>query len=233
MEYKAKLLLVDDDTALLRTLQLYFSRAGYETSSASSGTDGLREMYRFHPDLVILDIMMPQMDGWETCRRIREMSSVPVIILTARSQETDRIIGLRLGADDYVGKPFSVKELEARVEAVLRRVRPPENLIKGRMLYITDDLMIDADRWEVLRNGQHVELTAIELRLLFYLAENAGRVLSHRQILEQIWGPEYVTNTDYVKLFVWRLRKKIETNPATPKYILTERGIGYRMASLP
>ena len=231
MEIKAKLLLVDDDTALTKTLQLYFSRAGYEISSASSGTEGLRELYGSHPDLVILDIMMPHMDGWETCRRIREMSSVPIIILTARSQETDRIIGLRLGADDYIGKPFSVKELEARVEAVLRRSRPREKAIEGRVLYITEDLVIDAERWEVLRNGQHVELTAIELRLLFYLAENAGRVVSHRQILEQVWGPEYVSNTDYVKLFVWRLRNKIEIDPANPKYILTERGIGYRMAS--
>ncbi len=232
MEIKAKLLLVDDDTALTKTLQLYFSRAGYDISSASSGTEGLRELYRCHPDLVILDIMMPHMDGWETCRRIREMSSVPIIILTARSQETDRIIGLRLGADDYVGKPFSVKELEARVEAVLRRSRPREAAIEGRALYITEDLVIDAERWEVLRNGQHVELTAIELRLLFYLAENAGRVVSHRQILEQVWGPEYVSNTDYVKLFVWRLRNKIEIDPANPKYILTERGIGYRMAPI-
>ena len=229
MESKPKLLLVDDDTALLKTLQTYFLRSGYEVSSASSGTEGLRELYKFHPDLVILDIMMPQMDGWETCRRIREMSNVPIIILTARSQETDRIIGLRLGADDYVGKPFSVKELEARVEAVLRRAMPREKAIEGRVLYITNDLVIDMERWEVLRNGQHVELTAIELRLLFYLAENAGRVLSHRQILEQVWGPEYVSNTDYVKLFVWRLRNKIETDPAEPKYILTERGIGYRM----
>jgi len=231
MESKAKLLLVDDDTALLKTLHMYFTRAGYETSSASSGTEGLRELYRFHPDLVILDIMMPQMDGWETCRRIREMSNVPIIILTARIQETDRIIGLRLGADDYIGKPFSVKELEARVEAVLRRSKQTRDGVEGHVLYITEDLVIDAERWEVLRNGQHVELTAIELRLLFYLAENAGRVLSHRQILEQVWGPEYVNNTDYVKLFIWRLRNKIEVDPAEPRYILTERGIGYRMAA--
>jgi len=210
---------------------MYFTRAGYETSSASSGTEGLRELYRFHPDLVILDIMMPQMDGWETCRRIREMSNVPIIILTARIQETDRIIGLRLGADDYIGKPFSVKELEARVEAVLRRSKQTRDGVEGHVLYITEDLVIDAERWEVLRNGQHVELTAIELRLLFYLAENAGRVLSHRQILEQVWGPEYVNNTDYVKLFIWRLRNKIEVDPAEPRYILTERGIGYRMAA--
>lgn len=232
MESKAKLLLVDDDTALTKTLQLYFSRAGYETSSAANGTEGLRELYRFHPDLVVLDIMMPYMDGWETCRRIREMSNVPIIILTAKTQETDRIIGLRLGADDYIGKPFSVKELEARVEAILRRSRPREKSLEGRVLYITNDLIIDAERWEVLRNGQHVELTSTELRLLFYLAENAGRVLSHRQILEQVWGPEYVGNTDYVKLFVWRLRNKIEIDPADPKYILTERGIGYRMAPM-
>jgi len=232
MGCKAKLLIVDDDTALIKTLQLYFTRAGYEAHCVSSGVEGLRELYRMHPDLVILDIVMPHMDGWETCQRIREMSNVPVILLTAKNQESDRINGLRLGADDYMGKPFSVKELEARVEAILRRSQAQDKSSGGRVLYINDDLIIDAERWEVLRSGQRVELTSMELRLLFYLAENAGRVLSHRQILEQVWGPEYVSNTDYVKLFIWRLRNKIERDPADPRYILTERGIGYRMAPM-
>jgi len=174
--------------------------------------------------------MMPQMDGWEACRRIRELSTVPIIMLTARGQETERVTGLRLGADDYVPKPFSLKELEARVEAILRRTMSRGEGDKPRVLYVTDDLVIDSERWEVRREGERVEMTSTELRLLFLLAENAGRVLSHRQLLEKVWGPEYVDNVDYTKLFVWRLRQKIEPDPSQPRYILTERGIGYRMA---
>ena len=230
MESKAKLLLIDDDVTLLKALEIYLTRAGYEVFTAGNGTDGLKQLFSLRPDLVILDVMMPQMDGWETCRRIRELSTVPIIMLTARGQETERVTGLRLGADDYVPKPFSLKELEARIEAILRRTMARGNNDKPRVLYVTDNLVIDSERWEVRRNGERVEMTSTELRLLFLLAENAGRVLSHRQLLEKVWGPEYVDNVDYTKLFIWRLRQKIEPDPSQPRYILTERGIGYRMA---
>ena len=187
-------------------------------------------LFTQRPDLVVLDVMMPQLDGWETCRRIREMSTIPVIMLTARGQETDRVVGLKLGADDYVPKPFSLKELEARIEAILRRTRAQHSQKDSHVLYVSDDFVIDSEHWEVRASGERVEMTSTELRLLFYLAENAGRVLSHQQILEKVWGPEYIDNVDYTKLFVWRLRQKIEPDPANPRYILTERGIGYRMA---
>lgn len=230
MESKAKLLLIDDDVTLLKALEIYMTRAGYEVFTAGHGADGLKQLFALRPDLVILDVMMPQMDGWETCRRIRELSTVPIIMFTARGQETERVTGLRLGADDYVPKPFSLKELEARIEAILRRTMSHGDSDTPRVLYVTDDLVIDSERWEVRRNGERVDMTSTELRLLFLLAENAGRVLSHRQLLEKVWGPEYVDNVDYTKLFIWRLRQKIEPNPGQPRYILTERGIGYRMA---
>lgn len=222
------LLLIDDDGTLIKALRIYLSRAGYDVHAATNGVEGLREFYKERPDLVVLDVMMPEMDGWETCRRIRELSTVPIVMLTAKGQETDRVKGLRLGADDYVPKPFSLKELEARIEAVLRRAMRYESEDE-HVLYMTDDIVIDSERWEVRRNGERLELTPTELRLLFYMAENAGRVLSHRQILREVWGPDYVENVDYTKLFVWRLRQKIEKDPGEPRYILTERGIGYRM----
>lgn len=230
MAVKAKLLLIDDDQTLVKALELYLTRNGYNVQVAANGVEGLRQLYAIRPDLVLLDVMMPQLDGWETCKRIREMSTVPVIMLTARGQEFERVMGLRLGADDYICKPFGLKELEARVEALLRRAKGNDSQAVPKVLYIVDDLVIDAERWEVRKKGERVEMTSTELRFLFYLAENAGRVLSHRQILEQVWGPEYADNTDYTKSFVWRLRRKLEQDPTKPKHILTERGIGYRMA---
>ncbi|MFP3896494.1 MAG: response regulator transcription factor [Anaerolineales bacterium] len=223
------LLVIDDDATLIEALRIYLSRAGYDVHAATDGTEGLKEFYDLRPDLVVLDVMMPQMDGWETCRRIRDLSTVPIIMLTAKGQETDRVKGLRLGADDYVPKPFSLKELQARIEAVLRRAKRYES-DKEPVLYVTDTLVVDSERWEARRNGKRMDLTPTELRLLLYLAENAGRVLSHEQILREVWGPEYVENVDYTKLFIWRLRQKIEEDPRDPQYILTERGIGYRLA---
>ncbi len=225
----SKLLIIDDDQTLVNALKLYLSKAGYQVLTAINGLEGLQTLYSERPDLVLLDIMMPKLDGWEVCRRIREMSDVPVIMLTARDQETDRVMGLKMGADDYIAKPFSLKELEARLEAVLRRTRLPPP-VRGRILYCDDSLSIDSERWEVRRNGELVDLTPTELRLLLVLAENAGRVMTHQQLLEQVWGSEYVDETDYTKLFIWRLRQKIEADPANPNYILTERGLGYRFA---
>lgn len=224
---KGKLLIIDDDDKLVEAVELYLSKVGYDIVTAADGLQGVQQMYGQQPDLIILDVMMPKMDGWETCRRIREISDVPIIMLTARGQESDRVMGLKLGADDYVAKPFGLKELEARVEAVLRRARlHPRD--KGRILYADDELMIDSERLEVSKGGERMQLTATEQRLLFYLAENAGRVLTNQQILEVVWGSEYVNEVDYVKLYIWRLRKKIEKDPRQPEYILTERGLGYR-----
>jgi len=227
---KGKLLIIEDDSSLVKALELYFSRVGYQVSIAENGLEGLQRLYSERPNIVILDIAMPKMDGWEVCRRIRELSDVPIVILTARVQENERVRGLKLGADDYVVKPFSLKELEARVEAVLRRARATRPQKTG-ILFANEELVIDADRLIVTRDGKQVKLTPTELRLLLFLAENSGRVLTHRQILEKIWGAEYAEDVDYVKLFVYRLRRKIEPDPKHPKYILSERGIGYRFVN--
>jgi len=170
---------------------------------------------------------MPKMDGWEVCKRIRELSNVPIVMLTARVQEDERVKGLKLGADDYVVKPFSLKELEARLEAVLRRAPEPKDRKSGP-LFANEELVIDADRLLVTCKEERVDLTPTELRLLLFMAENVGRVLTHRQILDKIWGDEYSDDVDYVKLFVYRLRRKIESEPKHPQYIVSERGIGYR-----
>ena len=230
MADKGRLLIVEDDTDLVKALELYFSRAGWEVLVAKNGQEGLQKLYDERPNVVILDIAMPKMDGWEVCRRIRELSDVPILILTARAQEDERVKGLKLGADDYVVKPFSLKELEARVDAVMRRARAAKPQKTG-ILFANEELVIDADRLMVTRQGKHIDLTPTELRLLLMLAENVGRVLTHRQILEKIWGAEYADDLDYVKLFIYRLRRKIESDPENPIYILSERGIGYRFAN--
>ncbi|HNR96566.1 MAG TPA: response regulator transcription factor [Anaerolineae bacterium] len=227
---KTKLLIIEDDADLVKALELYFSRAGYEVVTAANGLEGLQVLYKERPDIVILDIAMPKLDGGEVCRRIRELSQVPIVILTARVQEDERVKGLKLGADDYVVKPFSLKELDARLEAVLRRARAARPMKEG-VIFANNELVIDSDRLIVTREGRHVELTPTELRLLLFLAENEGRVLTHKQILEKIWGAEYVDDVDYVKLFVYRLRRKIEADAENPRYILSERGIGYRFVN--
>jgi len=171
------------------------------------------------------------MNGWKACRRIREVSDVPIIMLTARGQEEDKIRGLKMGADDYVAKPFSLRELSARVEAVLRRtyIPPPT---KKAPLYADEQLVIDPYKRKVSIRGEPVKLTATEQRLLFLLAENAGRTLTFEQILRRVWGPEYINDVDYVRLYIWRLRQKIEPEPSNPRYILTEHGIGYRFEGI-
>jgi DNA-binding response OmpR family regulator len=232
MAEKARLLIIEDDIKLVEALKLYLSTAGYAVTSAPDGREGLKEIYLQQPDLIILDIMMPGLDGWEVCDRIREVSDVPIVMLTARGQEAEKVRGLQLGADDYIAKPFSLRELEARVESVLRRASMAP-LVRNRVLYADDELVIDSENWEVTRGGQLVELTATERRLLFLLAENQGRVMTTSRILERIWGSEYVGETKYVKLYIWRLRQKIEPVPGEPRYIHTERGIGYRFGRHP
>lgn len=225
------LLIVDDDQSLLYALTLYMEKEGYQVVTAVSGDESLRRLYETHPDLVILDIMMPGMDGWQVLERIRDMSDVPVIVLTARGQEDDRIRGLRMGADDYVPKPFSMREVAARVDAVLRRSHSTHHPDGERTLYADDYLIIDAERMEVRCGAKHVDLTATEQQLLFFLARNQGRLLTSRQILTNVWGYEYAEETAYVRLYIWRLRQKIEPAPETPRYILTEHGLGYRFVN--
>jgi two-component system KDP operon response regulator KdpE len=230
MSDKPKILVVDDDARLLEALTIFLGQRGYQVSAAANGREGLQCFYRLRPDLVVLDIMMPQMDGWELCMRIREMTDAPVIMLTARGQEYDKVKGLKMGADDYLVKPFSLHELEARIEAVLRRGRPAEATANG-IVYHDGTLTVDTGRWLLLRDETPVALTATERHLLFFLVENAGRIVSNARILEAVWGPEYRDDHDYVKLYIWRLRRKIEPDPKRPEYLLTERGVGYRFVA--
>lgn len=223
-----RILIVDDDLTLVELLSQCLEKTGYKVLSATNGIDGLQMVYKNKVDLIILDVMMPRMDGWETCSRIREISDVPIIMLTAKDEEADALKGFQCGVDDYVTKPFSFAELTARVKAILQRARkaPPD---KQRRVYAFDELVVDADNSQVTVRGKPVSLTPTEFQLLLNLAENAGRILSHEQLLSQVWGPEYVGETGYVKRYVWYLRQKIEDDPSNPQYILTERGFGYRL----
>jgi DNA-binding response OmpR family regulator len=222
-----RLLLIDDDVRLTDAISRYLKRDGYKVDIANDGGTGLELFRAKSPDLVVLDVMMPGIDGWEVCRRIRESSHIPIIMLTARANETDRVLGLRMGADDYVDKPFSLKELVARIEAVLRRVHMAPPPSQG-YLYDDGQLRLETEGMLAIRDGEALNLTATERRLLFTLAERAGRVLAPSQILEQVWGHEYEGQSDYVKLYIWRLRQKLEPDPGSPTYIQTERGLGYR-----
>lgn len=225
-----RLLIIDDDVRLTEAMGLYLRRSGYGVTVANKAAEGIERFRIESPHLVILDVMMPGTDGWEVCRRLREVSSTPIIMLTARDSESDRVMGLRMGADDYVGKPFSLKELEARVEAVLRRVQPAP--AENHVLFDDGRLRLEARSLRVSVDGDTVHLTATERRLLFTLAQQAGRVLGTDQILRLVWGPEYEGQSDYVKLYIWRLRQKIELDPTRPSYIQTERGLGYRFGGV-
>lgn len=223
-----RILVIDDDLTLLDLLKQSLEKAGYKVLTATNGIDGLQMVYKGKADLVVLDVMMPRMDGLETCNRLREISDVPIIMLTAKDKEADALKGFQCGVDDYVTKPFSFSELTARVNAVLLRTRkaPPD---KQRHVYVFDQLVVDADNSQVTLRGKPVSLTPTEFQLLLTLAENAGRILSHEQLLSHVWGPEYVGETGYVKRYIWYLRQKIEDDPGDPQYILTERGFGYKL----
>ncbi|TAH50209.1 MAG: response regulator transcription factor [Chloroflexota bacterium] len=230
MDRLGTILVIDDDKTLLRLLQEALNKANFHVILATNGIDGMQELYAQQPDLVLLDVMMPRMDGWETLERIRQLSRVPVIMLTAKDGEADKIRGLTHGVDDYITKPFSFAELIARAQAVLRRTREHENNPKARRI-VNGALVIDIDAHRVTKAGQPIELTPTEFRLLQTLAENAGRVLTHEQILERVWGYEAGEDTGYVKRYIWYLRHKLEDDPTNPQYIMTERGFGYSFSS--
>jgi DNA-binding response OmpR family regulator len=222
-----KILVIDDDEVLLRLIQHILELANYQVITAADGQSGFQEFLASQPHLIILDVMMPKLDGWETCRRIRDMSTTPIIMLTARGTQQDIIEGLKLGADDYVVKPFHPEELQARVEAVLRRMRmpPPSNDLPLRF---AGGLIIDPATRQVMVHGQVVELTPTEYELLLFMAKRSGRILTTDVIFCSVWPYDTNANLDSVKWYIWRLRNKIEDTPSDPRYILTERGIGYR-----
>lgn len=221
-----RILLIDDDAELPGVVGVALEREGFEVIMAPDGPEGLRAAYRHHPDLVILDVMMPRLDGWKTCQRLRELSDVPIIMLTAKTRETDVVKGLILGADDYVTKPFSVAELVARVQACLRRTEPGNSRPESTVL-VSGDLRVDLVRRKVTLRGEPVDLTPTEFRLLSLLARNRGKVVPHHKLLREVWGPEYTEEFDYLHLYVSYLRRKIEIEPANPEFIKTAWGEGY------
>ena len=226
-----EILVVDDEPAMVRLIAQVLTGKGYIVLEANNGKEALRLFFNNKPDLVLLDVAMPGMDGWQTCSRIRDMSSaVPIIMLTGeRKLEDDIVHGLEYGADDYLIKPVGGKELVARVRAVLRRAELPSSLSdKGKAIGFSDDfLTIDIGERKVTVNGERIKLTPIEFRLLAVLLENAGHVLTHHRLLEKVWGWEYVDDLDYVRIYISYLRRKIESVPAKPRYIITEPGVGY------
>ncbi|MBK9711388.1 MAG: response regulator transcription factor [Kouleothrix sp.] len=220
-----KILIVDDEAGLRELVRINLEHEGYGVVQAEHGAMGLDMVREHQPDLVIMDVMMPEMDGWEACKRIREFSQVPVLMLTARVQSQDIVTGLDSGADDYLLKPFNMDELMARVRALLRRVPSPNRPVSAG----GGEVVIDKQKREVRIRNEQVDLTPTEYDLLVLLAENAGTVLEHEVLLRGVWGQEYTKDNDYLKVYIWHLRRKIELDPREPKLLLTEWGVGYRL----
>src|SRR4030042_1163154 len=226
-ESKKLILVVDDEPRMIQFIRMNLDLEGYRVTQASNGLEALDKVRDELPDLVILDVMMPEMDGFETLRLLRQVSSVPVIMLPVKADEDDKVKGLNLGADDYITKPFSTRELSSRVQAVLRRTESPAPVEKS-ILKIDDYLQVDFNRRLVYAGGKEVKLRPTEYRLLYHLINNAGWVMTHENLLSKVWGYEYRQESQYVRLYIRYLRQKIEPDPDHPRYILTERGAGYR-----
>jgi len=225
----SRILIVDDEPNILGTVAPLLRSRGYEVLSAMTGRAGLDTVERDKPDLIVLDLGLPDMDGVDVCRQMRQATGVPILVLSARGAEGDKVAALDAGADDYVTKPFGAEELLARIRAALRRVDGPslssEPIVRG-------GLVIDRERFRVLRDGEEVRLTPKEFELLTYLAQHPGRVLTHRVILKAIWGPNAAGQPEHLRVLIGSLRKKIEPNPSAPQYILTEPWVGYRFADI-
>jgi two-component system KDP operon response regulator KdpE len=221
----AEVLLIDDDHNLTQLLGDYLSSQGCNTRVAGDGREGLRALFERPPDLIVLDVTMPNKDGWETLARIREVSDVPVIMLTARGDEPDVLRGFSLGADDYVTKPFSFAQLLARIRAVLARAGKAD---AGEMRLRGGDLEADLTTKRVTRNGELIALTPTEFKLLTALMRRMGEVVSPEELVREVWGPQYADEIGHVRRYVWHLRQKIETDPERPRYIHNDRGFGYR-----
>jgi DNA-binding response OmpR family regulator len=228
-EEKKLILVVDDEPRMRQFIRMNLELEKYRVSEAANGLEALDKVREEIPDLVLLDVMMPEMDGFETLKLIREVSSVPVIMLTVKADEEDKVRGLELGADDYVTKPFSPRELSSRIKAVLRRVEVPSTSDKA-IIKVDDHLSIDFNRREVIVEEEHIKLRPTEYRLLYHLVNNAGWTMPHETLLSKVWGHAYRDETHYLRLYITYLRQKIEPDPAHPRYILTERGLGYRFA---
>jgi len=226
---RRKILVVDDEPTLVKLISQILTHRGYEVLTAGDGQEALRLLFANKPDLVLLDVKMPKMDGWQTCSRIRELSDVPIIMLTGKQKsEEDIVRGLDYGADDYLIKPVGSRELVARVQAMLRRTELPAPQDTERTISYSDSfLTVDVAERKVLVDGERVKLTPLEFKLLAFLLKNAGRILTHKQLLEEVWGWEYADDVDFVRIYIWHLRRKIEPDPSQPRYVVTEPGVGY------
>lgn len=225
MEQQRTILVVDDDHGLRELIRINLEHEGYGVLQAANGLECLSVVREHRPDLVILDVMMPEMDGLEACGKLRDFSQVPVLMLTAKVQSEDVITGLDKGADDYLLKPFNMDELSARIRALLRRVPPSYRPLSAG----NGEISIDQQKREVTVRGEVVDLTPTEYHLLLILTEHAGKVVEHEQLLRAVWGQEYTKDNDYLKVYIWHLRRKLEMDPRNPKLLLTEWGVGYRL----
>ena len=223
-----RILVVDDEPRMINFIRMNLELEGHQVIEAHTGLEALEAVRTKLPDIVLLDVMMPELDGFEALRMLREFSNIPVIMLTAKGEENDKVYGLELGADDYIAKPFGPRELSSRIKAVLRRTEAPSSAPDQAILKIDDRLSVDFNRREVIVNGERIKLRPTEYRLLYHLIENTGWTVPHDQLLAKVWGYEYRDEAHYVRLYVNYLREKIEEDPSNPKYILTERGVGYR-----
>ena len=223
------ILVIDDEPQIRRALRAALQAAGYAVQLAATGAEGLDQAALGTPDLVVLDLGLPDLDGREVCRRLRAWSTVPIVVLSVRDAEGEKVGALDAGADDYLVKPFGIAELLARIRAALRRAREEV----GLPVVEQDGLRIDLARHRVERDGTEIHLTPTEYELLAYLAAHRGRVLTHQMILRQVWGPEYEGETQYLRVFVSQLRRKIEPDPQKPRFLLTEIGVGYRFPEAP
>ncbi len=223
---EARILIVDDELPILRAVTPLLRSRGYYVSSVVNGANALAEFEADPPDLLILDLGLPDIDGLEVCRRVRERSAVPIVVLSARGSERDKVSALDLGADDYVTKPFGPEELLARVRACLRRAQGSNEEESG--VLVRSDMTIDFERHRVIRGDEEIRLTPKEFELLAFLARHPGKVLTHRTILKAVWGPHAVSEPQYLRVLMASLRKKIEPDPAHPKYVMTEPWVGYR-----
>lgn len=224
-----RVLVVDDEKPISDIIKFNLIKEGYEIETAFDGEEALKKVYQFQPDLILLDVMLPKLDGFQVCRKIREGFSMPIIMLTAKEEEVDKVLGFELGADDYITKPFGMRELIARVKANLRRVDLTESDVKGsgNHMISANGLTIDLDRYEVSKEGEVIELTLREFELLKFLATQSNQIFTREQLLKDVWGYEYFGDIRTVDVTVRRLREKIETDSSDPAYIMTKRGVGY------
>ena len=228
MTNQARILVVDDEPQLTRVLRTGLKSRGYDVRAAADGLAGFEAFNDWHPDLVITDLAMPNVDGLELCRRLRAVSTVPIIVLSAKGEEKTKVEALDLGADDFVTKPFGIDELLARVRASLRRAKAPATNEATQTTLDSGDFHVDLETREITVRGKSIHLTPKEFDLLVYFIKHSGKVLTHRTLLAALWGGNYVEQNEYLRVFVGNLRKKIEPDAASPRYILTEPWIGYR-----